>query len=132
MMKTVTLAAVALVGIGLAAPASAMPLHQGSTKYVPQPRVMEVGKWKGGHHRYWRHRHHDNDNFGFGFGFPLALGLGIGAPLYADQYYGYGGYDGYGGGHVEYCLDRYRSYDPETNTFMGYDGYQHECISPYM
>ena len=91
-MKTVTLAAVALMGIGFAAPASAMPLNQGSAKYVPQPQVVEVGKWKGGNHRYWRRRHHDNDNFGFGFGFPLALGLGVGAPLYADRYYGYGGY----------------------------------------
>ncbi len=33
--------------------------------------------------------------------------------------------------HIEWCLDRYRSYNPATNTFTGYDGYQHECRGPY-
>jgi hypothetical protein len=39
----------------------------------------------------------------------------------------YGGSDA----HVEWCLDRYRSYDPESDTFLGYDGYRHPCNSPY-
>jgi hypothetical protein len=25
------------------------------------------------------------------------------------------------------CESRYRSYDQATNTFMGHDGYRHEC-----
>jgi len=33
--------------------------------------------------------------------------------------------------HIEWCLDRYRSYNPATNTFTGYDGYQRECRGPY-
>lgn len=33
--------------------------------------------------------------------------------------------------HIEWCLDRYRSYNPATNTFIGYDGYQHVCRGPY-
>jgi hypothetical protein len=33
--------------------------------------------------------------------------------------------------HIEWCLDRYRSYNPATNTFTGYDGYQHVCRGPY-
>lgn len=33
--------------------------------------------------------------------------------------------------HIEWCLSRYRSYNPATNTFTGYDGYQHECRGPY-
>ena len=33
--------------------------------------------------------------------------------------------------HIEWCLDRYRSYNPATNTFIGYDGYYHECRGPY-
>jgi hypothetical protein len=44
-------------------------------------------------------------------------------------------YDGYDRGwteaHVEWCLDRYRSYNPATNTFTGYDGLQYECRGPY-
>lgn len=29
--------------------------------------------------------------------------------------------------HVDRCLARYRSYDPATNTYLGYDGYRHPC-----
>jgi hypothetical protein len=122
-MKTVTLAALALIGASFAAtPASAMPSNQGIAKYVPQSQVVQVGHRRG--KRFFRH--HDDFRFGLGFGFPL---VGLGAPLYADRYYDY---DDSGRAHVEYCLDRYRSYDPETNTFMGYDGLRHECVSPYM
>lgn len=126
-MKTVTLAALALIGVGFAIPASAMPVTQGSAKYVPQSEIVKVDMWNGSHN-YWRrhHRRHNDDfRFGFGLGFPLALGA---APFYGNRYYGYEG----SGGHVEYCMDRYRSYDLRTNTFMGYDGYRHECVSPYM
>ena len=30
-------------------------------------------------------------------------------------------------GAVEYCLSRFRSYDPRTGTYLGYDGYRHPC-----
>ena len=45
----------------------------------------------------------------------------------------YGGTYGYGAGngHVQWCLNHYRSYNPSTNTFMGYDGYAHNCNSPF-
>ena len=33
--------------------------------------------------------------------------------------------------HINWCLGRYRSYDPATNTFVGYDGRLHVCVSPY-
>lgn len=33
--------------------------------------------------------------------------------------------------HVEWCEDRYRSYDERRDAYMGYDGYWHACISPY-
>ncbi|MGE0211139.1 MAG: BA14K family protein [Parvibaculaceae bacterium] len=37
----------------------------------------------------------------------------------------------YGGGHVAWCRSQYRSYDVRSNTYMGYDGYRHRCVSPY-
>lgn len=48
---------------------------------------------------------------------------------YADEadYPEYAGYDA----HVGWCAQRYRSYDPESNTFIGYDGRPHRCYSPY-
>jgi len=33
--------------------------------------------------------------------------------------------------HINWCLNRYRSYDPRTDLFFGYDGRYHRCRSPY-
>ena len=33
--------------------------------------------------------------------------------------------------HVEWCLDRYRSYNPRTDTYVTYGGRHKHCISPY-
>ncbi|SMD18736.1 BA14K family protein [Rhizobium sp. RU36D] len=33
--------------------------------------------------------------------------------------------------HVQWCLQRYRSYNPQTNRYLGNDGYFRECRSPY-
>ena len=35
------------------------------------------------------------------------------------------------GSHVNWCLNRYRSYNPRTDQYLGYDGYYHYCRSPY-
>jgi len=32
-------------------------------------------------------------------------------------------------GWYEYCEDRYRTFDPGTGTFMGYDGREHFCVA---
>lgn len=32
-----------------------------------------------------------------------------------------------GGGSVEYCMQRYRSYNPNTGTYVGYDGIERPC-----
>jgi hypothetical protein len=80
--------------------------------------------------------HHHNGGNGWGFGSGVFLGLGL-APFLYNGYggyngYGYGGYQAAGGsGHVRYCLNRYRTYNMHTNTFRGYDGYLHQCRSPY-
>jgi len=33
--------------------------------------------------------------------------------------------------HVRWCENRYRSYNPATDQFLGYDGHYHYCNSPY-
>lgn len=46
----------------------------------------------------------------------------------------YGGrYDGYGYGnrHVGWCMNRYQSYNPRSNTWMSYNGRVRQCVSPY-
>lgn len=37
----------------------------------------------------------------------------------------------YSSRHVAWCLGRYRSYNPATDRYLGYDGRYHRCRSPY-
>lgn len=76
-----------------------------------------------------------------------AVGLGIAGALIGgaiigatQQPYGYYGYPpGYygpayvapppyvGSDAVSYCAQRFRSYDPYSGTYVGYDGFRHPC-----
>lgn len=95
-------------------------------------------------------RDRDRDGrFGRGAGFVTGLAVGsafgYGAydPYYYDDYayndYYDGSYDtGYpvdtgvvvssAGGDPTYCAQRYRSYDPATGTYLGFDGLRHPCL----
>ncbi|MEW6645543.1 MAG: BA14K family protein [Pseudomonadota bacterium] len=90
---------------------------------------------------YWRGR-------GWGWGGPVAGGIIagalIGGALAAPRYYGPYGY-GYGYGYApgyyapppayvdapppgdDYCFRRFKSYDPASGTYLGYDGLRHPC-----
>lgn len=49
-------------------------------------------------------------------------------PGYSPGYYGYGSGAPYaGGGEVAYCQQRFRSYDPGSGTYLGFDGFRHPC-----
>jgi len=80
--------------------------------------------------------------FGWGFGAGFLGGAIVGGALAAPYYYGGPYYYGapyyppgaYGPGYYPapagdgaYCAQRYRSYDPATGTFLGYDGVRHPC-----
>jgi hypothetical protein len=43
---------------------------------------------------------------------------------YSPDTYGYGEQ---GGGAVGYCMRRFRSYDPRSGTYLGFDGLRHPC-----
>jgi hypothetical protein len=50
-----------------------------------------------------------------------------GYPSYSPGYnYSYG-YSPKGGGDVGYCMRRFRSYDPRSGTYLGFDGLRHPC-----
>ena len=84
----------------------------------------------GGGYRYggWR-------GPGVGLGIGLATGALIGgalaAPYYYDPSYYYapapGAYYGAPDNSVDYCMQRFRSYDPASGTYVGYDGRRHPC-----
>ncbi len=121
-------------GVALTATASAMPANLALKNATPG--AVETVRW-GGH---WR-----GGGWGWGFGGFAAgaiIGSAIAAPYYYGGYYpyGYSAYDypppapyyggpayGPGGGDASYCAQRYRSYDPTTGTFLGYDGQRHPC-----
>jgi hypothetical protein len=131
--KAMSLGLALLLGAaGLAAvPASASPVSPSFANHQPVPKVELVSNkswwWKHGR----RHRDDDHRHFheGLWFSVPFWLGAAATAPLYADPYDD--DYD-YGEDHIDYCLNRYQSYDVDTNTFMSYSGVRKPCISPYM
>lgn len=54
----------------------------------------------------------------------VLLGLGIANANRGPDYYGYSNsWDA----HVQRCFARYRSYNPYTDTYVGYDGYERRC-----
>ena len=130
-------------GVASAAPAGgALALKNAATSNI------ETVQWRG---RGWGW---GGRGWGWGFGGGLAAGAIIGGALAAPYYYGGGYYGGPyyygggpyyaappayqvdpgyyeegggGGGGVEYCMRRFRSYDPRSGTYMGYDGQRHPC-----
>ena len=101
------------------------------------------GNWNGGN---WNGRWHGGRHYRLGGFWPgVGIGLGIGSSYayygggYYDPYYNNGYYDdGYyddgavavvpgGGDDAAYCAQRYRSYDPASGTYLGYDGQRHPC-----
>lgn len=70
----------------------------------------------------------------------LAAGALLGGAIAASRPYGYYDYGpNYyydsppvyaapaGGDDVAYCMSRFKSYDPASGTYLGYDGYRHPC-----
>lgn len=117
-----TLASAALLAIcvvSFANVASAMPVADAlAIKNAAQTNIETV-RWRG---RGW----------GVGAGF--LGGAILGGMLAAPYYYGPGPYypaPGYyappPGDAVAYCMQRFRSYDPSSGTYAGYDGLRHPC-----
>jgi hypothetical protein len=90
------------------------------------------GPWGG--HGYFPGRHFGRFGPGIGFSLPYyGYGYGYG-PTYFDDDEAYdveddGGSD-YADDPVARCQARYRSFDLESGTFLGYDGLRHPC--PYL
>jgi hypothetical protein len=100
-------------------------------------------------HRHGRYRYfyggyyYANPWWTYGPGVAINVG-----PGYASPDYGYASgpddgsyapdddqdYADQGGGddpHVTWCMNRYQTYDPDSDSFTGYDGLPHRCNSPY-
>lgn len=77
--------------------------------------------------------------FGYGYGYDAGPYYYDSGPYYGGGYYGGGGYYsapvyqgrsvsvGPAGASVGYCESHFRSYNPATGTYLGYDGRYHPC-----
>ena len=145
-MRKLILGGVALASLAFAgyAPAQAMPLPalQGSSDGATVTQVQyNRSRGGGGVRRGWR----GGGGARVGAGIAgLAAGAIIGGAIAnsARPYYGTGYYDdpGYYGspgyvygtpgvavGDDSYCAQRFKSWDPATGTYLGYDGLRHPC-----
>lgn len=147
-LGSLALAAAALVaglltfGNAQATPATSsapLPTTQTAQDANIQPASHRYYRPRGNRYRYWggnRYRYWGGGQRYWGPGSGLYLGFGF-APYaygYAPYYRPYNYrpyYASRGNAHVRWCLNRYRSYDPRSNTFLGYDGDRHRCKSPY-
>jgi hypothetical protein len=100
-IAAITLAASSMLA---ASPASAQRWHHGG--------------WHGGGY------HHHYHGGGGAFIGGLAAGAILGGALASRPYYGAYAYDGNA---IAYCESRFKSYDPASGTYLGYDGYRHPC-----
>jgi hypothetical protein len=95
------------------------------------------GQVANGYGHGWRR--HYRSGIGFGAGLAAGAALGYGYGPYYDGYYGddYAYSDYYDNNNSDYvvsnaddsasCAQRYKSYDPASGTFLGYDGERHPC-----
>ena len=84
-------------------------------------------RWHG--HYGWHHGWHHGGAWGAGFA-GFAAGALLGSALAPRPYYYYGG-PAYAyeppPPDVAYCERRFRSYNPATGLYLGYDGRYHPC-----
>jgi hypothetical protein len=120
--------AVALSGallVGSTAAASAAPLSP-ATATGAQTRVPDGitnVRWRGHHHHGWgRHGHWHHRHYGYGWG-PAIGGLAAGAIIGSAI----ANSNAAAGNAVSYCMNRFKSYDPASGTYLGYDGIRHPC-----
>lgn len=67
---------------------------------------------------------------GAGFATGVIVGSAFASPYYYRPYPYYSSpYATYAPGDpgIAYCMQRFRSYDPYSRTYLGYDGYRHPC-----
>jgi hypothetical protein len=120
-------AAAQVSGAQLAAPVAAASSNASAVEDVQYRRYRERHHSRRyyndrryyGDRRYYRHRDRSNIGVGVAAG---VLGLAAGAALANSANASSRNSDG-----VQYCINRFRSYDVRSGTYLGYDGRRHAC-----
>ncbi len=131
-IRSFTLAATALFALSIAPVAnvaSAMPINKSVATSNAAATLIQTVQYhrRGGHYSRGR-----RGGGGGGVAAGVIGGMILGGMLAGPRYYDYApgpsygpGY--YGGDAVGYCMRRFKSYDPRSGTYLGYDGYRHPC-----
>jgi len=128
--STLAVAVSAALALGAAAPAMAQVARpQAARITAPNDDLITPARWRG---------RGVGAGVAIGIGTGLLLGGILGAqPYNYGPYYNYAPYPYYGppavyaapdyGDAVGYCMQRFKSYDPGSGTYLGYDGMRHPC-----
>lgn len=103
--------AITVVLCALAFTAGAQERHRGGWEHG------QGGNW-GGHSQHWHGPGYGHDN-----PFGNVLGGIIGGYLWRQ----FNQPEVQAGPSVDWCIQRYHSYDPATHTYLGFDGLRHGC-----
>jgi hypothetical protein len=110
--------------IGGAGLASRGYAYRSATRSYAYRSAVGPGRYHPAYRYSYRHRGY---RYGYYGGYWPYWGWGAFAsdwPAYYDDYaYEAPSYDG----DVAYCMQRFKSYDPVSRTYLGYDGYRHSC-----
>lgn len=126
---------ISITGLAVASPAFAAPgSHMQQDQYIGNyctsyPSDHQCSDWRSNHSHWSSNQYHsfymDHErSAGFGGDFAAGLfGFAVGATIAAAANNS-GDYDS----HVAACENYYRSYDVNSNTYLGYDGIRHQCM----
>lgn len=108
--------------LAFALPANSAPLVTAQTSpAVAAPSSLDTVQYRR-HHGYHGHHHYHGGGGGAGALIGgLAAGAIIGGAIAASQA------NAAAQQHAAYCAQRYRSYDPASNTFLARDGNRYPC-----
>ncbi|MET4278740.1 MULTISPECIES: BA14K family protein [unclassified Bradyrhizobium] len=116
--------AVLTLAIPVGTTAQAAPMLAASGIAKNDPSLVEV-QWRHDRHHAW-HRHNWREGYRhrYGGGWGPALGgfvagAAIGSAVANSR--------AQAAENNAYCSQRYKSYDPSSGTYMGYDGIRHSC-----
>lgn len=113
----VALAAAGAMLSTAASPVLAAPLPIANPGPDSGVQQVQYRHWHGHRHGYYGH-HHGHYGNGAAILGGLAAGAIIGGAIASSQAQANA---------TSYCAQRYRSYDPGSGTYLGYDGLRHPC-----
>jgi BA14K-like protein len=133
-MKLAAVVALALTSFAL--PAAAAPAANIDSLAIKLAAAndAEPVQWRRHGHGHGHGRGYARGR-GWGYGAAFGTGLIIGAapyyyaprPYYYSEPYYYARPYYPPSDAVAYCMQRFRSYDPYSGTYLGYDGFRHPC-----